>query len=235
MSATVLGQIIAPNGWAHHTNTLGEVVRSSVCEPIAYQRHQPADLPVYFAHDDTWRLGRVRHLERSNRFGLVAVATLDADVADLLADGPWYWSDRMTCRHVSLTPQRSDAQLVEVSLVRATANCGTRPVVSAPGDLLDGEPRTGLTLWQRDTWQRAALAVEATRYRTAPDHLDIVDLDPLDLVDEWRTDPDAGKARLRATIDSRQAAKLAPVSRTVDDQFGRVYRHSLGGRVAAFD
>jgi hypothetical protein len=221
MTITVLGQLVAPAGRAIHYDTLGAPVSVSFTEPLAYQRHQPADLPVYFDHDASWRLGRVTYLERSQRHGLVAAAELDADIGDLLAEhGPWYWSDRVVSRRASQTLQRSDAQLRELSLVRSTANCGTKPVASAPSNA--GPPRT-LPSWMHDTWRRAAEAISAARYRRA-DSTDIFDVDPLDIPDEWKTDRSAAQARLRAAM---------PKPMPVDTE--RVYRHNVGGYLRLTD
>src|SRR5438046_331367 len=95
---TVIGQLVAPEGLVHSADALGRVDEVAWVPPAVYVRDQPADLPIYFAHDRTWRLGTIGALERSDKFGLMAVGTIDADVDDLLADGPWYFSDSITYR-----------------------------------------------------------------------------------------------------------------------------------------
>jgi hypothetical protein len=168
MVCTVLGQVVSPSGHSVHVNSLGDPVNLTITEPLAYQRHQHASIPVHFAHDREWVLGHCAYLERGHQFGLVAVASITADIADLLDDGPWYYSDRITSQHLSHTPHQSNVMIEELSLVRETANHGTRPLVVAAGDLTDHRdgPR-GLNLHQRDTWQRAAQAVQTSRYRSS--------------------------------------------------------------------
>jgi hypothetical protein len=225
MTISVLGQVVTPVGLVLHYDGLGDPVRAVVCPATAYLRHQPADLPVYFSHDDTWRLGAVRYLERSDRFGLLAAAVLDADVADLLADGDWYWSDRVTSRRFNDTGlDRTMATMHELSLVRATANCGTEPVVWGRGDIGLGtavEPR--MNQYWREAWQRAGKGVAAQHYSyRRADHLSITDLDPLDADDEVLTDPEAAKTRAVAALAVAEAMSRTPPT-------GRVYRHVYGG------
>jgi hypothetical protein len=73
--------------------------------------------------------------------------------------------------------------LHELSLVRHTANCGTKPIAAVPGDLSRGtssQPRNMPLDWDA-TWERAAEAMPRQRYRPAH-HTTIVDLDPPDQV-----------------------------------------------------
>ena len=179
MATTIIGQLTTSEGLAQHGNALGDIDQVSWVPARAYLDDQPADLPVHFAHDRTWRLGTIGHLERSDRWGLLAVAVLDADVHDLLADGPWWFSGHTTAWRHSQKLERSEALIHEVSLVRATANCGTRPVVVVPGDISHWsapQPRTMPLDWDA-TWERAAEVMPGRRFRrSAPLH--IVDLDP---------------------------------------------------------
>src|SRR5262249_48101909 len=154
--------------------------------------HQRRDIPVYMDHDETWRLGTVEHLERSKRLGLLAFARLEVDVADLLADGRWHWSDGITSYRPGDTRHRENVELREGSLVRATANLGTGAVVFSTDERA---PRSMPMAWD-DTWERGVAAVQSRRYRRAADTLDVVDLDVLDLFDERRTDPEAARVRL---------------------------------------
>lgn len=208
---TVLGQVVRPDGLTHHADALGRVDEVVFTPAAAYQPRQPADLAVHFDHDLSWRLGSVGWLGRSDRLGLMAAAVLDADVAGLLADGRWYWSDGIACRRLD-TLRRGAIRLRELSLVRATGNCGTRPVVFRPSNA--GEPP--MPLHWREVWQRAAEAMEAQRYRRAPDHLVIVDLD------EQRTDPVAARMALAslptpAPAKTRAAVPARPVAGSRSD------------------
>jgi hypothetical protein len=200
MTCTVLGTVVAPEGHAVHHNALGDPVKLTITEPVDYKRHQPAVIPVHFAHDREWTLGHVVHLERSERFGLTAVAVIDSDIAELLLDGPFWWSDGITSERDG-TYQRSNVRINELSLVRATANCRTRPVVVSAGGLNNGGPR-GLNVYQRETFDRAVEANALVRYGAAPAHSVIHDLDELSIVDEYRTDRPAAKARLDAIAAS---------------------------------
>jgi hypothetical protein len=108
----------------------------------------------------------------------MAVAVLDADVYDIVSDGDWYWSDCITCKRHGEQLVRSGALLRELSLVRATANCGTRPVVAVRGDISRGtasQPRRMPLSWD-STWERAAEAMPRQRYRRAQ-HTLIVEVD----------------------------------------------------------
>lgn len=197
---TVLGQVVAPEGLAVHLDALGDAASATIAPALAYKRHQAVDLPVYLDHDTSWRLGSGKYLLRSERLGLMAVAVLDADVEDLLADGPWFWSDSITSHRLGDTLYRTSVELRELSLVRATANCRTSPVVWANVDIATsgGGAQPPMRLAWRSVWERAAQALEGQRYRRAAQHLSIVDLDPLDPVSEILTDPDAARQRAAA-------------------------------------
>lgn len=181
MATTVIGQVVTSAGLTQHADALGDIDTVSWTPASAYLRDQPADLAVHFGHDRTWRLNGPSslHLERSDRWGLLAVAVLDADVGDLLADHRWYFSDGISCIRHKQDHQRSGVLMHELSLVAETANCGTRPVVAVPGDIRLGttsQPRNMPLDWDA-TWERAADAIPSPRFqRRAP--LRIVDLDP---------------------------------------------------------
>jgi hypothetical protein len=174
MTISVLGPVVSPTGLAIHYDAFGEPEQIAYTPPLAYAAHQPAPIAVHLEHDTSWQLGEVVALERSDQLGLFAAATLTADAADLLAEhGPWYWSDRISSYGDG--PYRAGIEIRELSLVPATANTRTKPVAWATGDF-DPEPRP-LNLWWRDSWQRAKAARGQSRYRRAPDVMDIVDLD----------------------------------------------------------
>jgi hypothetical protein len=175
---SVIGQVLRSDGWTLSADDLGVVDDVAWVPAGAYLAEQSPDLGVHFGHDRSWRLGTVGYLERSDRLGLMAVATLDADVGDLLADGPWFWSDSITCKRRGQALVRTDALLRELSLVRETGNCGTRPVVTVPGDIARGsapQPRHMPMAWD-DTWTRAAEAMSSLRYRHLL-HTPIFDVD----------------------------------------------------------
>jgi hypothetical protein len=181
MTTTILGQVVTTAGMVHSANEWGEVDDVVWCPASAYVKEQPPELPVYFDHrrsdlGDWGKLGQVGYLERSAAWGLMAVATLSADVE---LDGGWYWSDSITCRRQGQSLRRSEAVLSELSLVRRTGNCQTRAVVAVPGDLARGtatQPRHMPSAWD-DTWKRAAAAMSADRFRSVR-HTEIHDTDP---------------------------------------------------------
>jgi hypothetical protein len=181
---TVIGPVVTSEGLVHSADPItGEVDSVAYVPAAAYVADQPAELPVHFEHATDWRLGTVGYLERSDRLGLMCVATLEVDVRDILDDGPWFWSDSITCKRHGQQLERSAAKLSELSLVRRTGNCGTRPVVVVPGDIALGaaRPRAMPLLWD-DVWDRAAAHLETARYRRA-DHLTIHNVDPPDEAD----------------------------------------------------
>ena len=182
---SLIGQIVSPLGLAQHVDLAGQVHHSAM-PAEAFLRAQPAEVPVYFDHDDTWDLGgRVVHLERSRAGGLLAVATVgNADLGDLLDDGPWFLSARTnTWADDQMPGARTCAQLVEVSMVRETANMAALPIVWVHGDIATtGAPLAPMPSSWRSAWSNAHQSLRASRYRAAPEHLEIVDLDPLDQV-----------------------------------------------------
>lgn len=206
---TVIGQVVADAGLVSQVDAWGghEPYRLPA---TGYERNQPRPLPLRYQHHEGFQLGEVGHLERSRASGLMAVATIpDNDLADLLADGPWFLSDKVACRSVGpLT--KGGARLHELSLVRKSANVNTRPIRYARTDIArnaGGHP-AGLPLNWRSTWDRAHKAMSAYAYRRA-DHLVIHDLDPADL--------DAARARLRAAVarpPARPSAAPKPPARS---------------------
>ena len=185
-------------------------------QPDAYLDQQPGDLPVHFAHAD-WKLGRVRYLERSDRLGLIAVATIDADISELLSDGDWYWSDRIrSCGALHRAGSNRDARALARNA--PTANCGTRPIAWTEGDIETGAsaPWT-MTLWWDDVSKRAAEATAGERYRRRPESLPIVDLE----LDELK--------QRAATVTAAAAKVVVPRQLTRGPTPERVYvRHNIG-------
>ena len=225
MTITVIGPLCTGRGLVQHYDAAGDAVPYARPANV-YLRHQPAVIPVFFEHDDTWQLGNVGHLERS-RSGLMAVSRIERDdLADLLIDGDWYFSDGTSARRSGLM-KYGNCLLEELSLVRSTANVGTRPIAWARTDIATdsgGQPHMPLT-W-RDTWKRAheRMSSFSAKYRRA-DHLTILDLDELDSVDEMLTDPVAA----RRLLDSRRTPTAKATTRTratTNEDWSRVYRHS---------
>lgn len=199
MTISVIGQVCSSAGLVQEVDRAGDPI-PWVMPANSYLRSQPARIPLYFDHDHSWEIGSVGHLERSRR-GLMAVGRITADVGDLLSDGDWWLSDQVWCRAVGPL-EKGHATMTELSLVRRTANLATRPVCWSRGDIATGsagEPQ--MPLFWRDTWHRAAERMSAQRYRVAPKHLEIHDLDPLGIVDELLTDP----------VAARKLARSAPV------------------------
>jgi hypothetical protein len=152
-------------------------------------REQAADIGLYFDHERDWRIGSVVSLQRSNAWGLMAAAILDVDVSEMLADGPWYLSDSITCRKMGQSLYRGEARLQEISLVRRSGNCDTHEVVWSEGDFgLGTSAAPSMPLYWRSMWDRAAQAASAYRYtRSKP--LRIYDADELNEVDRAFADP----------------------------------------------
>jgi len=61
-----------------------------------------------------------------------------------------------------------------------------------------------------------------------PDHLDIVDLDPLHIVDEMRTDPVAAKQRLSAAVATGTPARVRQQYVSARDEWGEPRRRTYG-------
>jgi hypothetical protein len=178
---TVIGQVATRLGLVRQVDLAGDVDLWQL-PAGSYLRDQPADLPLLMRHDRSWRLGTVGHLERSAADGLMMVGQITSgdDLADLLADGPWYLSAGVRTVPMGGT-EHGLARMHEVSLTRSPANCGLKPVRWSRSDLaLDsGSQPAGLPLNWHDTWGRAHEAMSARRYRNAPDRLTVVDVDEL--------------------------------------------------------
>jgi hypothetical protein len=85
------------------------------------------------------------------------------------------------------------------------------------------------------TWDAGVERLNSYAYRhRRSDHLDIVDLDPLSIVDEVLTDPEAAIARSRAMDTARTKVVLARMEGEPSGE-ERIYRHFTGGRVIGFD
>ena len=223
---TIIGQVVAHAGHVHQRDPDGTMVPYTM-PPDRYFREQPAPIPLHFDHDRTWTIGSVGHLERSRSQGLLIVGTLpNDDLADLLADGPWYLSDSTLGKPID--SHRLDwvgRSIKEISLVRRTANLGTRPLVWSPHD---GQP--SMPLYWRSCWAATLAAMSTARYRKAPDHLTIVDLDPLDSIDEMRTDPAGAR---RAAIELLET-KLLETRAEADVFVGETVHRRTFGTVLSF-
>jgi hypothetical protein len=112
----------------------------------------------------------------------MAVATIDDDnLASVLSDGPWYWSEGVRLVRSGKPLDFTHGVISEVSLVRSTANIATRAVCWSRHDLATdagGRP-IGLPLMWHDTWRRAHERMSKHRYRNAPSRMTILDLDPV--------------------------------------------------------
>ena len=208
-TATIIGQVVTAEGVVQHADLTGEVVSHAVCPADSYVVHQRADIGVHFDHDESWRLGTCSYLERSRRWGLLAVAQVDADVADMLQAHRWYFSDRIVSERLGAdSPYRGRAQIRELSLVAHTANCGTEPIVCVRGDIALGAaaPRTIPLDWDA-TWQRAGDWLAGAKYRSAK-HTLIHDLDEPDDLARSLQDP----TRLRHAATLKRANALPPTS-----------------------
>lgn len=219
---TVIGDITR-KGFVQHQDRSGDT-RYSFTPAVNYQRQQPADIAVHLEHDVDLRVGTCLHLERSRADGLVAVAEIDADLGDILT-GDWHWSDGISSRPLGTLGERGDVTINELSLVRAgrQASQGTRPVRFARGAIGTAGAPLNMPLNWYSAWERAAEAAYGSRYRRAPDHVTIHDVDDLTIPETIATDPVAGRAMLAA------AAAASPArTRSVAPQ-GYVFRHSVGG------
>jgi hypothetical protein len=207
---TIIGQAATHAGLVQQRDLAGDP-NPFTLRPAGYLREQPVPIPVHFDHDDTWLLGSVDYLERSNDDGLLVVGRIaNDDLADVLDDGPWYLSARTRCVPLG-TMEYGLARIREVSLVRHPANLRIKPVRWARHDIgtsAGSEPHDMPLRWY-DTWHRAHERLSGQRYRKMPEHLVIADIDPLDAFDEVLTDP-AGAARHRAAATTAARPKPTP-------------------------
>jgi hypothetical protein len=205
---SLIGQVVAHHGLVNGVDPVG-APEPYTLPANAYLRDQPAGLGLFFDHDTSWRIGDVEFLQRSRADGLMMVGrVVRDDLADLLLDGDWYLSDGVNCRATGPL-MKGHAQLREISLVRRSANVGSRPLRWARSDLgadAGSEPGNMPLNWY-GCWTRAHEAIAARRYRRTPDRLAIVDLDPLGYVDEILTAP---AATLAAARRRAEAAKPRP-------------------------
>ena len=189
MTLTVIGEIVRPDGHTLRANALGEVDDVAWVPAAAFTKEQPADIGVHFDHDRDASLGEVHALWRSNQLGLLGVAVLDADVHDILKDGSWYFSDGITCKRLGKSLVRGAAVMHELSLVRRTGNCGTRPVTVVEGDITRGTaamPRS-MPMSHDAAWEYAAESTPRRYRRNRP--TPIFDADELTEVDLALADP----------------------------------------------
>jgi hypothetical protein len=192
MTLTIVGQLATVRGDVQKWDRAGQP-HPFTMQSTSYLRRQASDIPVYFNHDTTWRLGTVTYLERSRSTGLLAVARLDADVGDLLADHQWHLSDGVI--GLPAGPLRfGQIKIREVSLVGQTATLATKPLCWSRSD---GAPGHLPLLWH-GTWKRAQEAMVGSAYRRRADHTVIFDVDPLSVADEVLTDPVAARQRMAA-------------------------------------
>lgn len=208
---TVIGQIVTAAGHVQQYDAAGDAIPYSM-PANGYLRHQPKVIPLLFNHDHSWPLGLLCHLERSEAGGLMAVGRLMRDdLADLLEDGDWYFSDGTRCRPVGVM-EFGHVQLTDVSLVRSTGNLCTPPIRWSRCDIAkdSGQP-LDLPLHWRACWNRAHARMVSARYKRAADTLTIHDLDRLGVVDELLTDPAYARSLLaRAKTKPKAAPTPAP-------------------------
>jgi hypothetical protein len=229
---TVIGPLAAPDGIMRHRDRDGKS-KVSRLPPVGYLREQ-RKVPLMIGHNET--VGRVVDLQRSDKLGLMCVATIasqprlgsptpirntfnvapiyplpthnDEYVAELLGGGDdWYFSPTADARSIS-PGHHERATLREVSLVPNPASINLDPVRWVPTDIADGSgpPRDWSWPW-KDTWKHAYERVNHHGYRYS-DRLLIDDLDELDPVDECITTGDT--AALVAFAKSRLAPDTRP-------------------------
>jgi hypothetical protein len=236
--ATLIGQIATDRngGLIQHRNASGDVSEVHFLAPLGYLRHQPARIPLLVGHDEGWEVGEVGHLERSKAEGLLAVAHVRDDAAELLSDGEWFLSAGVTTR--SLTPRRWERGLLsEISLGRDPAACSIRPVCWSPHT---GAPSSdSMPLGWYRAWHEGVDRIARAKYRSA-EGLEINDVDHLDLIDEGITDPAAAEQRLeelkRSAPPRPQRTTAVRADRALQfAEGGKVYRHATGGFLVASD
>jgi hypothetical protein len=228
---TVVGQVATPDGIMCHHDRDGKT-KVSRLPPIGFLREQ-RKVPLMIGHNDT--VGRVVDLQRSDKLGLMCVATIDSQprlgsptpirntyniaplyplpthndeyVAEQLGWGDWYFSPTAEAR--SISPANLErATLREVSLVQNPANINLDPVRWRPIDIADGYGPPSDWSWPwKNTWSRACERVNHHGYRYS-DRLLIDELDELNQVDECITTGDT--AALAAFAKSRQAPHVRP-------------------------
>jgi hypothetical protein len=220
---TVIGEVVRSAGLVQEVDHWGNPLPWTM-PANAFLRDQKARLPIVFNHDRSWPIGEVGYLER-DRAGLRMVGRLYRDdLDDLLDDGDWYFSDSVRCRPTGPL-ERGHGVLEEISLVRRTANLGTRPIAWARGDIAKGSSgQPPMPLPWRSCWDRAAECMSTYAYQRA-DRLPIVDLDQLDVVDELLTSNGASVRRMRSGPPAPPTAP-PPSHQPAPVDESRVYRHT---------
>lgn len=196
MTITVIGQLATTAGLVQQRDLAGDADPWTMPAP-SYLRQQPAVVPVLMDHDWGWPVGTVGHLERAEATGLLMVARLgNDDLGDLFADGDWFLSGGVRCAPTGVM-EYGQVRFREISLVRRTANLGTKPIRWSRSDIAtdSGSEPHDMPLRWHDTWRRAHDRMVTERYREKPAHLTIHDLDQLSVVDEVLTDPAAARRR----------------------------------------
>lgn len=145
----IIGQPVTSRGLTQQVDRAGDPIPYTT-RAASYLRHQPPVVPLHFDHT-SWQLGDVRRLERSEVDGLMAFARCDVDIADMLDDGPWWFSDRIAFESTGpMGMIKVGMTLSELSLTREPASLGTRPVCWSRST---GEP-FGLPMSLRGLWRR---------------------------------------------------------------------------------
>ena len=218
----IIGQVATPGGALQHRDLAGGVDVAWL-PAVGYLRQQPAHIPILIQHDETTPVGHVAYLERSKADGLVMLGEIRDDWGDMLAadaDGPpWFLSSGVAAR--SITERHHErAVLEEVSLTRDPASVNLRPL---RWSLTDTEPHNLVPLRFYDTWRRGMDAARSAPYRRGSDGLTINDLDPINAVDMFSTDP-ALAHRRAAALPKRRTATRAPAAPPGSVRFaGRVF------------
>ncbi|CAN5484777.1 hypothetical protein BH10ACT3_BH10ACT3_20680 [soil metagenome] len=226
---TVIGSITTKAGLVQFNDGYGGV-RPMELAAASYQRRQRADIDLHFHHDVDWTIGSVLALERSDALGLAAVARIERDdLADLLEDGPWFFSAGVRCvpvdRH-GIT--KGYAKINELSLVRSPASLGIAPVRWTRADIEvdDGGRPRDMSLYQHGTWDRVHQSLVGAKYRSAPTSMQIHDVDPLSFADEMRTDRVAALDEAERLVRAAYPSKPTPVATAAStDGMSRPYRH----------
>jgi hypothetical protein len=206
-----VGQVCTAEGHIQKRDTLGRVAEIAWCPAVNYLRRQPV-ADVLVDHDDFWRIGTVVAYERSHRWGLLAAMTIGADHADTLAANDWYLSPRL--KRDAPNPTRWErGEILQLSIVEKPGNVGTRPLRF--GALDAAISPSCLPLDWNGAWNRGKdEASKATRYRWAPEFLEILDRDELSIPDLMATDEVAGRAALDAALARAGERRRAETERT---------------------
>jgi len=177
MTITVFAQVATPVGHGCQWDLAGDPDPFNL-PASGFRQNQPKWIPVHVEHETDWTLGHVVHLERSTVDGLLAVAVLDADIADLLSDGRWYVSPGVRVRSTG-TMQFGDAVIDELSLVRRPASINTQPVRWSRSDVRtdSGGAPHGMPLRWHDLHRRAHLLATSYTHQRRATELTILDVE----------------------------------------------------------